>query len=256
MVTYSRLLLGTSALFLGVAFAVRRAELRPRDVGVLLVLLFATRASFLAVRPVGSEDLYRYLWDGKVQSAGINPYRFHTNSPELTPLHGDIHARLPQREDIKTPYFPFAQLVFLMAYELSGEAVWGIKLLLLLAEVSAVCGVLLLLRELRRPAALVLVYAAAPMAIVQFGLDGHVDVLGFPFLVFGLWLVLRGRLVAGWNPLHPVDVGEARGRRRPAVRVPARANVAKAVGRLAGAASRPLCRNSSRTSSRLMCSTA
>ena len=196
VVTYSRLLLATSALFAGVVFAVRRARLTPRDVGVLLVLLFAARASFLSVRPVGSEDLYRYIWDGKVQSAGINPYRYHTNSPELAPLHGDIHARLPQREDIKTPYFPFAQLVFRLAYGLSGEAVWGIKLLLFLAEAAAVAGVLLLLRDLQRPAAHVLAYAAAPMAIVQFGLDGHVDVLGFPFLVFGLWLVRRGRLVA------------------------------------------------------------
>ena len=163
----------------------------------LLLLLLAVRATFVATPPVGSEDLYRYVWDGKVQAAGLNPYRYHTNAPELAPLHGSVHARLPQREDIRTPYFPFAQVVFRLAYEMSGEAVWGIKALLLLAEAAAIGGVLLLLRDLRRPAAHVLLYAAAPMTIVQYGLDGHVDVLGFPFLVFGLLLVLRRRLVAG-----------------------------------------------------------
>ena len=150
-VTSSRLLIGTSALFLLTAFAIPRASLSARQLAVLLALLFSVRATFLFVPPIGSEDLYRYIWDGKVQAAGINPYRYATNALELTPLHGEIQSRLPNREDIKTPYFPFAQVVFRLAYALSGEAVWGIKVLLLLAEAAAVGGLILLLRHLRRP---------------------------------------------------------------------------------------------------------
>jgi len=197
VVTYSRLLIGTSALFLLTAFAIPRASLSARQLAVLLALLFSVRAMFLFVAPIGSEDLYRYIWDGKVQAAGVNPYRYATNAVELTPLHGEIQSRLPNREDIKTPYFPFAQVVFRLAYALSGEAVWGIKALLLLAEAAAVAGLTLLLRHLRRPPGDVLLYAAAPMTIFQFAIDGHVDVLGFPFLVFGLLLALQRRLIAG-----------------------------------------------------------
>jgi hypothetical protein len=197
VVTYSRLLIGTSALFLITAFAIPRASLSARQLAALLALLFSVRATFLFVPPIGSEDLYRYIWDGKVQAAGINPYRYATNAVELAPLHGEIQSRLPNREDIKTPYFPFAQVVFRLAYALSGEAVWGIKGLLLLAEAAAVAGLILLLRHLRRPPGDVLLYAAAPMTIFQFAIDGHVDVLGFPFLVFGLLLALQRRLIAG-----------------------------------------------------------
>jgi hypothetical protein len=197
VVSYAGLLIGTSAVFLLTAPAIRRAALTGREVAVLLVLLFAVRAMFLCTPPLGSEDLYRYIWDGKVQAAGINPYRYATHDPQLIPLRGDTYARLAKREDIKTPYFPFAQAVFRTAYALSGEAVWGMKAVLLLAEAAAVAGLLLVLRHLRRPAGDVLLYAAAPLAIVQFGLDGHVDVLGFPLLVFGLLLVLTQRLIGG-----------------------------------------------------------
>jgi hypothetical protein len=197
VVTYAVVLIATSALFLVMAVALRRATLSPRRLALLLGLVFAVRASFLFTPPVGSEDLYRYIWDGKVQAAGINPYKYATNAPELVPHRGETYARLAKREDIKTPYFPFAQVVFGAAYALSGEAVWGMKLVLLLAEAAAVGGLLLLLRHLRRPPGDVLLYAAAPLAIVEFALDGHVDVLGFPFLVIGLWLVLTDRLVAG-----------------------------------------------------------
>jgi hypothetical protein len=197
VIPYSRLLIASSAVFLIAAFAVPRAKLSGRELAALLVLVFAVRATFLFTPPVGSEDLYRYIWDGKVQAAGINPYRYTTNAVELTNLHGEIQAKLPQREDIKTPYFPFAQVVFRLAYAMSGEDVWGIKTLLLLAEAAAVAGLVLLLRHLRRPPGDVLLYAAAPLAIVQFAIDGHVDVLGFPFLVFGLLLVVRQHLVRG-----------------------------------------------------------
>ena len=44
------------------------------------------RLALLFVEPYLSTDIYRYIWDGRVQAAGINPYRFVPNAPELAQL--------------------------------------------------------------------------------------------------------------------------------------------------------------------------
>jgi hypothetical protein len=35
------------------------------------------------------DDLYRYVWDGRVQAAGLNPYSYAPADPELAALRDD-----------------------------------------------------------------------------------------------------------------------------------------------------------------------
>jgi hypothetical protein len=193
VVAYAALFIGSSALFLATAPAILRASLSRRQLASLLALLFLVRAGFLFTTPIGSDDFHRYLWDGRVQAAGLNPYRHAPGDPELQPLHTATLPHLVNHPTLKTPYFPLAEWTFRLAHGLSRESVWGIKVLVLLAEVLAVAGLCLLLKQLGRPPGHVLLYAAAPLTIVQFAVDAHVDAIGFPFLVFGLLLHLRGR---------------------------------------------------------------
>lgn len=196
-VGYTALFIGSSVLFLVTAPAILRASLSGRQLAGLLTLLCLLRAAFLFTTPVGSDDFHRYLWDGRVQAAGLNPYRYAPGAPELQPLHTETLPRLVNHPTLKTPYFPLAEWTFRLAYGLSGESVWGIKLLVLLAEALTVAGLWLLLGQLGRPPSHVLLYAAAPLAIFQFAIDAHVDAIGFPFLVFGLLLHLRGWKTTG-----------------------------------------------------------
>jgi len=195
--SYAALFIGSSAVFFLAARAILRTTLSRRQLTTLLALLFLLRATLLFTTPIGSDDFYRYLWDGKVQSAALNPYHHPPSAPALRPLHSDTLPRLVNHPDLKTPYFPLAQWAFWLAYSISRQAVWGIKLLVLLAEALAVWGVILLLRHLGQPPERSLLYAAAPLALFQFALDAHIDAIGFPFLVFGLLLHLRGRTIAG-----------------------------------------------------------
>jgi hypothetical protein len=196
-VGYAAAFIGSSALFLVAARAILRTAISGRGLAGLLALLFLLRATLLFTTPIGSDDVYRYLWDGKVQAAALNPYAHAPSSPVLQRLHSDTLPRLVNHPDLKTPYFPLAQWVFWLAYSMSGEAVWGVKLLILLAEALTVAGTILLLRHLGQPLERSLLYAAAPLALFQFAFDGHIDAIGFPFLVFGLLLHLRGRIIAG-----------------------------------------------------------
>ncbi len=197
VVGYAALFVGSSVLFLVTAPAILRASLSRRQLASLLALLFLLRAAFLFTTPIGSDDFHRYLWDGRVQAAGLNPYRHAPGAPELQPLHTETLPRLVNHPTLKTPYFPVAEWAFRLAHGLSGESVWGIKLLVLLAEALTVVGLWLLLGQLGRPPGHVLLYAAAPLAIFQFAIDAHVDAIGFPFLVFGLFLHLRGWKTTG-----------------------------------------------------------
>jgi len=57
--------------------------------GLFWILIFGIffRLIFISQNPVLSDDIYRYLWDGKVSAAGINPYQFAPNATELELLH-------------------------------------------------------------------------------------------------------------------------------------------------------------------------
>src|SRR5690242_17050964 len=72
-----------SAIYLAAAWIVMRA--RASNSIVLIAIAFAVvfRLSILFAPPYLSDDIYRYVWDGRVQAAGINPYRYIPAAPEL-----------------------------------------------------------------------------------------------------------------------------------------------------------------------------
>jgi alpha-1,6-mannosyltransferase len=73
--------------FLTIA-ATRFSADAPVRVGLSIVLGFAlaTRLLLVGEEPFLSTDLYRYIWDGRVQAAGINPYRYVPADPALAAL--------------------------------------------------------------------------------------------------------------------------------------------------------------------------
>jgi alpha-1,6-mannosyltransferase len=89
-----RLLLGLLAAAAVAYFAAVRLFLRqawPRNtVWIVIGAAVALRAVLLTAPPILSTDIYRYVWDGRVQAAGINPYRYIPADPALTSLRDPI----------------------------------------------------------------------------------------------------------------------------------------------------------------------
>jgi len=58
--------------------ATRLAERAPthRALWLIFGVAIMLRAYVLLFDPLLSSDIYRYVWDGRVQAAGINPYRY------------------------------------------------------------------------------------------------------------------------------------------------------------------------------------
>jgi len=90
-------------------------------------------------------------------------------------------------------YLPLSQWAFYLAYQMSGENVWGFKLLLLLSEIATLCGLVLVLARLHIPRKFILLYLLCPLAIVSFAMDAHLDGLGLPLLIFSLLSYLNGK---------------------------------------------------------------
>ncbi|HTR80679.1 MAG TPA: glycosyltransferase 87 family protein, partial [Bacteroidota bacterium] len=94
---------------------------------------------------------------------------------------------------LKTIYFPLSEWIFYCCYQLSGEMLWSYKILYLIAEMATMFGLYLILTRLNIPKKYLLLYALCPLSIIEFAVDGHLDAVGLPFFIFGLFFYLNDR---------------------------------------------------------------
>jgi hypothetical protein len=153
------------------------------------------RLSFLNTAPIGSDDIYRYMWDGKIQASGINPYLYSPNDEHLRPYHSTLLPKALNFREMKTIYFPLSQWLFYTGYKLSGEFVWGYKLLLFLFELLTLAGLFQLLKKLKINYKYSLLYVLCPLPIFQFAVDAHLDGFGLPLLIFSLFFYLDNKKI-------------------------------------------------------------
>src|SRR3989454_3568056 len=154
-----------------------RVRFPPAKQALAVVLGFGLlfRALMLPTPVYLSSDLFRYLWDGRVQLAGVNPYRYAPSAPELAHLRdGEIHPRI-NRPAARTIYPPAAQWLFALSAALAPGSIVGWRLLLLLFDGATVAMLLLLLRRLGVPPTAVIIYAWSPLVIFEGVQAGHVE---------------------------------------------------------------------------------
>ena len=89
-----------------------------RALATVLLLAGAMRVVTVLPPPLQSTDAYRYVWDGRVQAAGINPYRYLPAAMELQELRdagvgaGAVYPNINRADTAPTIYPPFAQATF------------------------------------------------------------------------------------------------------------------------------------------------
>jgi alpha-1,6-mannosyltransferase len=165
---------------------------------IILVGAAAMRLALVFSEPTLSSDIYRYIWDGRVQAAGINPYAHVPAASALAPLRDpDIWPHINRADYAVTIYPPMAQLVFFVMSRF-GESVVTMKFGLLLFEAVSVAAMVALLRRLDIPVTHVAAYAWHPLPLWEVAGNGHVDAAMLAFILMGLLVYLHGRtLTAG-----------------------------------------------------------
>ena len=149
--------------------------------GIVLVLAVGIGVHAAAFAPDAAPplttDIYRYAWDARVQEAGINPYRYVPNAPELKRLRDTEIWENVNRRDWATVYPPGAEASFLAARAVFGGGVRATTWLMLLAEGLAVGLLLLVLMRTGAPLERVAVLAWHPLAASEIAANGHSDAL-------------------------------------------------------------------------------
>ncbi|MFZ6032356.1 MAG: hypothetical protein ACOYVE_03495 [Melioribacter sp.] len=191
VVSYTYISIISSILFIPFAVLLVKNGTDRKTLYFGLTAAFAIRLLFINHFPIGSDDIYRYIWDGKVQHNGINPYLYPPNASELNHLSSAIIPGKVNFPDMKTIYFPLSQWLFYLGYAIGGEAVLGLKLLMLLFEMISVTGILLLLKIRGMNAGNVLLYALCPLILSHIGIDAHLDGYGFTFFILFLFFYLK-----------------------------------------------------------------
>ena len=178
--------------FLAVWLVLRQPQPR-HAIWVVLIVAAAMRLPMLFAPPILSSDIYRYIWDGRVQAAWINPYLYVPVDPALAPLRdAAIYPRINRRDYAHTIYPPAAQAVFAAMGRIS-QTVFAEKLAMVAFEGLAIFCAIKLLALMRLPTERVLIYAWNPLAVWSFAMDGHVDAIGIGLLAAALLLLARNR---------------------------------------------------------------
>jgi hypothetical protein len=205
------------ALYLAGAWAVSRLRLRWAR-WVTVAGAAALQIAAFTTAPRYSDDLYRYVWDGRVQADGIDPYHyvpvatrlvglrsgsglFPPTGSGLDPSHCVTSApgitagcTLLNRPLVHTIYPPVAEAYYFLAHW------WGPRGIQIAAATLALGVTLLLLAGLPRiglDARNAVLWAWCPTVAIEAGNGGHADVLAVVFTACALLALASGRVARG-----------------------------------------------------------
>jgi alpha-1,6-mannosyltransferase len=160
-------------------FAIREFFATPRFarrvVVIGLVLAAVWHIEFLRAPSGADDDIHRYVWDGRLQRLGYNPYIVVPSDPAAKGLHTPETRNL-NNPDLPSPYPAGAQLFF-RAVTAIQESAFALKLAFVVCEFAIVFVLLDVLRR-NQGAHLVLAYAWNPLLAIEVAGSGHIDIVG------------------------------------------------------------------------------
>lgn len=168
-----------------------------RALATILIVGLVMRLLLLPGTPI-STDIFRYVWDGRVQGAGINPYLHLPSDGALTGLRdGAIYPYINRADYAPTIYPPTSQVIFYLVTRIS-EAPIVMKAAMLAFEAVAVWTILQLLTVRGLPQSRILLYAWHPLPLWEFARSGHLDIAAIAFLLLAfLAMERRSPILAG-----------------------------------------------------------
>jgi len=152
---------------------------------LIFIFGFIFRIVTITQEPSLSDDIYRYIWDGRVSADCVNPYQYPPNHPELEHLQDSqiyIHINYPE---IATVYPPASQLFFL-ANTFFGDSVFSWKIILLVLEAILTIILLKLANLFHLSRYRIVIFSLNPLIIIETYQSGHLELLG---LLFFWWAV-------------------------------------------------------------------
>lgn len=173
--------------------ALRLPEFSSRLIVLIFVLAAAMQTFLIFTPPTLSDDMYRYVWDGRVQAQGISPWRYPPNAAELAHLRDDEIWPWINRKSAVTVYPPAAEVTFALLWRIWPDSVRWFQIAMALAGLMAGGLLLGLLRALQLSPARLVIYLWSPLLAFETAHGAHVDAVALPLLVGAWWARVRER---------------------------------------------------------------
>ena len=166
------------------ALSGKSSNISKKIIWIILVFSLVFRLTLLPATP--SNDIFRYLWEGKIQLHGINPYSQPPVSLNLEHLRDNYFSGINHKH-LTTIYPPLTLMVFAIAEFISHSFV-SIKSAFLFFDILSIFVLIKYLKVMRKEPANVLIYAWSPLVLISFAARGHCDSLQIFFVMLALYL--------------------------------------------------------------------
>jgi alpha-1,6-mannosyltransferase len=185
------LAIAAAAYLLAVRELLRTSQYPRQIIFACLALSALWRVPFLLKPIAAQDDLRRYVWDGRMQHLGRNPYSTIPEDPGLAGLHTDETLGM-NNSGITSPYPAGAQLFFRIVTAIS-ETNLAFKIAFVACDFAIVLLLLKLLHESNQPLHWILLYAWHPAVATEIAGAGHLDILGVFLLLISFRALLRAQ---------------------------------------------------------------
>lgn len=165
-----------------------------KDYKLMLVVAVLVRVLLIGVDSYTSNDVDRYLFDGRIAVEGIDPYRVSHDAPILKELRDQWQP--PEEHAKYVTLYPPVALAFFAAAASTGidnaEIVW--KTILLIAGLATLGVAVKVLQHAKRLEHLALI-ALSPLLILETGVGLHLDTLSTLTIVCAIYTWQRHKIV-------------------------------------------------------------
>lgn len=160
---------------------------------IILIFGIFFRITLLPTTYTTSDDVHRYLWEGKVLVNGYNSFTTPPKDSNLAHLRDDNYEKVTYK-GMPAIYPPFSQIIFGINYLVAGNSVVFLKIIYLIFEIITLIFLLKLLILKERDPKLILLYAWLPLPIMEYFINAHLDPIGITFLVLFLYYFERNKV--------------------------------------------------------------
>jgi len=159
---------------------------------IIAVFTVLFRITLWFTEPTLSTDVWRYIWDGRLASNGVNPYAERVDSETLDYLETPLRERV-EHQWMASPYPPAAIVMFGGIYTSSPENPLAMQVAFTLFDLACAGVIVLILQQLHQPLERVLLYTWNPLIVVEFAHGAHLDSMMTLFVLLALYASLRGQ---------------------------------------------------------------
>jgi len=191
----ARTVIGIVAGIVGLVMVYRFPQIKGRHAAITVLLVsLITRIAVLPTAP--SDDVNRYLWEGKLYAQGVSPYT-QPAEHEIYTEHRDAYWEEMNHKDKITAYPPLSIHFFSVINQFSYSPM-AYKVAFLIADLFLIAVLLSILSHQKKPLQWALLYSLSPISILAFAAEAHFDIIMVLFLMLAIlayckkWFIICG----------------------------------------------------------------